>query len=235
MNIIAENPIVLSYKKRLIRYPEEDEAERWDGVALDFYLRTGTVPDEVLHYKALALAGLRSLKYRDDQPRVPAGNPDGGQWTAEGGSGESVDGEGIDGDSGNNEEDPAQVLPAAYRPKARYSARRGRMLQNYSKHPNKKSYDEAKDPLFKDGDLIGQRGTTDDIRILNKVEFENLRARLLHESHPVEVSESYKSRAYERPDGTFFGLRHDKDHGETIDILESPNLTVRPGTKVHQK
>lgn len=82
MNIIAENPIVLSYKKRLIRYPEEDEAERWDGVALDFYLRTGTVPDEVLHYKALALAGLRSLKYRDDQPRVPAGNPGGGQWTS---------------------------------------------------------------------------------------------------------------------------------------------------------
>lgn len=26
-------------------------------------------------------------KYRPDQPRVPAGNPDGGQWTDEGGSG----------------------------------------------------------------------------------------------------------------------------------------------------
>jgi hypothetical protein len=31
-------------------------------------------------------------KYRPDQPRVPAGNPDGGQWTGEGGS---VGGEGI--------------------------------------------------------------------------------------------------------------------------------------------
>ena len=78
------NTIALSYKKRLARYPEEDEAERWDGVAVDFYLRTGTVPNEVLHYKALELAGLRSLKYRPDQPRVPEGNPDGGQWTADG-------------------------------------------------------------------------------------------------------------------------------------------------------
>ena len=84
MNIIA-----LSYKKRLARYPEEGEAERWDGVALDFYLRTGTVPDEVLHYKALAHSGLYARKYREDQPRVSAGNPDSGQWTAEDGSGSS--------------------------------------------------------------------------------------------------------------------------------------------------
>jgi hypothetical protein len=27
------------------------------------------------------------LKYSPDQPRVPAGNPDGGQWTSEGGGG----------------------------------------------------------------------------------------------------------------------------------------------------
>ena len=30
---------------------------------------------------------LHSAKYRPDQPRVPAGNPDGGQWTAGGGNG----------------------------------------------------------------------------------------------------------------------------------------------------
>src|SRR3712207_6683082 len=36
----------------------------------------------------LALLKLRRAlwrKYRPDQPRVPAGNPDGGQWTSEGG------------------------------------------------------------------------------------------------------------------------------------------------------
>lgn len=78
------DPIALRYEQRCKRYPDEDEAERWHGVALDFYLRTGEVPQEVLHYKALALAGLYARKYREDQPRVPAGNPDGGQWTAEG-------------------------------------------------------------------------------------------------------------------------------------------------------
>lgn len=114
MNIIAENPIVLSYKKRLIRYPEEDEAERWDGVALDFYLRTGTVPDEVLHYKALAHAGLRSLKYRDDQPRVPAGNPDGGQWTAEGGSGGENEGGGSGDAEGRARDDSRNKLAQLY-------------------------------------------------------------------------------------------------------------------------
>jgi len=31
------------------------------------------------------------LKYRSDQPRVPAGNPDGGQWTSEGGGGRSAE------------------------------------------------------------------------------------------------------------------------------------------------
>lgn len=92
--------IALRYKQRFERYPDEDEEERWNGVALDFYLRTGDVPKEVLHYKALASAGLRSLKYREDQPRVPAGNPDGGQWTADGGSSGENDG---GGGSGNND------------------------------------------------------------------------------------------------------------------------------------
>jgi len=32
---------------------------------------------------------LREDKYSPDQPRVPAGNPDGGQWTDAGGSGEA--------------------------------------------------------------------------------------------------------------------------------------------------
>lgn len=33
-------------------------------------------------------------KYDDDQPRVPAGSPDGGQWTSGGGGGEESQGGG---------------------------------------------------------------------------------------------------------------------------------------------
>ena len=31
---------------------------------------------------ALVRFGTLTLKYADDQPRVPAGSPDGGQWTS---------------------------------------------------------------------------------------------------------------------------------------------------------
>jgi hypothetical protein len=96
------DPIALRYKQRSERYPDENEAERWHGVALGFYLRTGDVPQEVLQYKALALAGLYARKYREDQPRVPAGNPDGGQWTYDGGSNSQSGGEESDGGGGDD-------------------------------------------------------------------------------------------------------------------------------------
>lgn len=101
------DPIALRYKRRAERYPDENEEERWNGVALDCYLRTGHVPEEVLYYKAIARAGLLARKYREDQPRVPAGNPDGGQWTDDGGSSGSVDGEEVDGAVGVMRTSPA--------------------------------------------------------------------------------------------------------------------------------
>lgn len=60
------------------------------------------MPDEVLHFKALALAGVYARKYREDQPRVPEGNPDGGQWTYDGGSSSQSGGEESDGDGGGD-------------------------------------------------------------------------------------------------------------------------------------
>lgn len=60
----------------------------------------------------LALIKLRYAlrrKYRPDQPRVPAGNPDGGQWTSEAGSG--ADGT-VDVDvTGSTEEQPSRSNP----------------------------------------------------------------------------------------------------------------------------
>ena len=109
------DPIALRYKRRAERYPDENEEERWNGVALDCYLRTGHVPEEVLYYKAIARAGLLARKYREDQPRVPAGNPDGGQWTHDGGSSGSIDGEEVDGGGGSDESesDSSQIQQVA--------------------------------------------------------------------------------------------------------------------------
>lgn len=58
-------------------------------MAIDFYIRQGTIPTEVLVRSALARAESWGLKYRPDQLRVPAGNPDAGQWTDEGGGGDA--------------------------------------------------------------------------------------------------------------------------------------------------
>jgi hypothetical protein len=51
------------------------------------------------------------MKYNPDQPRVPAGNSDGGQWTDGGGSGVRV--------SENDRDDSATVIPINYSPRSR--------------------------------------------------------------------------------------------------------------------
>ena len=79
--------IEFQYKRIRRKYPEAPELEIWHGVAMDFYLRTGDIPSDVLVRSALARAETYGVKYRPDQLRVPAGNPDGGQWTDEGGGG----------------------------------------------------------------------------------------------------------------------------------------------------
>lgn len=63
------------------KYPDASEEELWDGVALDCYIRSGHVPRDVELARAAARARALLLKYRVDQPRVPAGVREGGQWT----------------------------------------------------------------------------------------------------------------------------------------------------------
>jgi hypothetical protein len=48
----------------------------------------------------------RILKFNPDQPRVPAGNPEGGQWTSDGNSG---------GGSGGGDSDVATIIDKAKR------------------------------------------------------------------------------------------------------------------------
>ncbi len=79
--------IELQYTRIRQKYPDAPDLEIWQGVAMDFYLRTGDVPEDVLVRSALARAETYGVKYRPDQLRVPAGNPDGEQWMDEGGGG----------------------------------------------------------------------------------------------------------------------------------------------------
>lgn len=68
-------------KRLRMKYPHATEEELWHGVAVDCYIRSGHVPREVELAQAAARARALLLKYRVDQPRVPAGVREGGQWT----------------------------------------------------------------------------------------------------------------------------------------------------------
>jgi lysozyme len=54
-------------------------------VAFAHYLRKGFVPPELVATLKATESYAELQKYSPDQPRVPAGNPDGGQWTSGGG------------------------------------------------------------------------------------------------------------------------------------------------------
>lgn len=65
--------------------------QRAQQLALSFYLRKGFVPQDVNEILK-ATSSLEVLeKYSPNQPRVPAGNPDGGQWTSGGSGNEGAD------------------------------------------------------------------------------------------------------------------------------------------------
>ena len=70
--------IEFQYKRIRQKYPDAPELEIWHGVAMDFYLRTGDIPSDVLIRSAFARAENWGIKYRPDQLRLPAGNPNGG-------------------------------------------------------------------------------------------------------------------------------------------------------------
>jgi hypothetical protein len=50
------DPIDIQYRRIRQKYPDAPELDIWHGVAIDFYIRQGTIPTEVLVQSALARA-----------------------------------------------------------------------------------------------------------------------------------------------------------------------------------
>lgn len=92
-------PLRIEAKYQRERHPSASSDDLMVGLAFASYVRTGNVPS------AKAIAAALDLKFNPNQPRVPAGNPDGGEWTAGGGAAGS-------GDSGNYTPMPNGPLPA---------------------------------------------------------------------------------------------------------------------------
>jgi hypothetical protein len=73
--------LALELKNCLSRHPEDEPAELLERVRFAAFLKTGQAPTAKEMSDALFLL----QKYNPDQPRVPAGNRGGGQWTSGGG------------------------------------------------------------------------------------------------------------------------------------------------------
>ncbi|AGK58100.1 Phage portal protein, HK97 [Hyphomicrobium denitrificans 1NES1] len=123
-----------------------------------------------------------SLKYREDQPRVPAGQSGGGQWT--------------DGDRVAM----AKIIQGA----ARYLLRNPKVLK-----PAEKTLEDLLKPGGKELGVRAARAG-DDIRTLERSEFEKLKSDLLDGATEVPAPKGYDGKAYQRPDGTLLGIRESK-------------------------
>lgn len=71
-------------------------ADDVEAKILGLHRELGLIRLELLRRKALRARELTGLKYRPDQPRVPAGNSEGGQWTSGGGGGGGAYPDGLD-------------------------------------------------------------------------------------------------------------------------------------------
>jgi hypothetical protein len=73
-------PLHIEAKAIHQRNPNASLSELAWSLSFCSYMRSGTLPSP----RALTKALETELKFNPDQPRVPAGNPDGGQWLSDG-------------------------------------------------------------------------------------------------------------------------------------------------------
>lgn len=75
--------------KAIRLFADQDEAERlWKPNEMETPVSVRAIAAEVVRE---VLRELRKAGFNPNEPRVPAGNPDGGRWTTDGGSGASSD------------------------------------------------------------------------------------------------------------------------------------------------
>jgi len=77
-------------------------------------------------------------------------------------------------------------------------------------------------------------GATPNIRTVDPGAFQSIRSDLLSGAIPTSSPLRYPGVAFERPDGTVFGIRNSSESGLTIDILRSNSPSIPNGFKIHQ-
>jgi hypothetical protein len=194
-------------------------------------------------------------KYRPDQPRVPAGNPDGGQWTnGDGGSSGNIHAalanprlvEPALGVPPKFPSDAIRAIPSdkeivgAIGVLSAVAAPETRIGQAVAALRTALGLGEEAvalgDILAPEGKFVGERykGADADTTTVSSSKFEQLQNQLMQGAKPT-TQPTYEGSAFKRSDGTVFGLRNSENHGLTIDILESKSPQFLNGFRVHQR
>lgn len=93
------------------------------------------------------------------------------------------------------------------------------------------------DVLAPGGQLIGTRvvGADVDARTVGSAEFESVRNELMVSARQMGAHPTYDGVRYERSDGSVFGLRLSREHGLTLEVLESNSPLIKNGLRIHQQ
>ena len=178
-------------------------------------------------YGPTAGGGL-GFRYSPDQPRVPAGQPGGGQWTDGSGAPGTIDTpEGVpEQDAHESSAEAGEKVPTWFR-------RLVQRLMRDMAQSREKTLDEVLKP---DGIEPGYRrpGAGDDIRTVTREEFGELEKQLLDGAKEVPPAQSYEGRWFLRRDGSIIGIRESADYGRTIDVINpGTNSTLPNGYRIH--
>jgi hypothetical protein len=91
--------------------------------------------------------------------------------------------------------------------------------------------------LMPGGETIGNRapGADKNIRTVTPETFERIRTELMAGAQRIEPTARYDGVWYRREDGSIFGLRLSRDHGLTLDVIESTDPRIPDGFRIHRR
>jgi hypothetical protein len=196
--------------------------------------------------KAAASTAAPARKYNPNQPRVPGGSTDGGQWTSGGGElaftvypqrpglgGGIGSGTGMGDGSGGGpfglgsggSGGLGAILVAGI------GSVIGQILSQAVRAGIRAAFGSKAKPtgdiLAPGGKAVGYRlkGASNKIRTVSQQEFNAIKQDLFASAKQVPNPEGYDGNVFQRPDGTRFGVRISKTSGETIDIFKSTGVS----------